>query len=323
MNGSVAQLDPDARIYVAGHAGLAGSAILRALERRGCSRLITRRRAELDLREQQPVRAFFAKERPDYVFLAAARVGGILANATRPADFLYDNLMIQTNVIDAAWRSGAQALVFLGSTCVYPRDAAQPIAEPALLTGPLEPTNEAYAIAKIAGLKMCEAYGRQHGLRTVTLMPTNLYGPGDNFDLGTGHVLAALMRKAHEAMRAAAPTLEVWGSGTPRREFLFVDDLAEAALFALDHPESDGLLNVGSGEEVTIAELARRIAETVGFEGELAFDPTKPDGTLRKFADTRRLAALGWRPSIGLDEGLARTYAWYRANGVAAGGQSA
>ncbi len=301
----------DAKIFVAGHRGLAGSAIVRALERQGFANVFGASRAELDLREQAAVRTLFERERPEYVFLAAARVGGILANSRYPADFLYDNLMIAANIIEAARAAHVRKLLFLGSTCLYPRDAPQPMREDDLLSGPLEPTNEAYAIAKIAGVKLCEAYARQHGLQTVTLMPANLYGPGDNFDLDSGHVLAALLRKAHEARLSGAASITVWGTGTPFREFLHVDDLAEACLFAMAHEACRGLFNVGSGEEVSIAALARLVCETVGFKGDIIFDPARPDGVPRKLADTSRLSALGWRARIPLREGLAETYRWY------------
>lgn len=306
-----AALPHDAKILVAGHRGLAGSAIMRALKRHSLPRVVGVSRAEVDLREQAAVRDLFARERPDYVFLAAARVGGILANCRYPADFLYDNLMIAANVVEAAHRVGVAKLLFLGSTCLYPRAAPQPMREDHLLTGPLEPTNEAYAIAKIAGLKLCEAFGRQHGLATVTLMPANLYGPGDNFDLEGGHVLAALLRKAHEAKRAGSAAITVWGTGTPLRDFLHADDLAEACLFAMACKECSGMFNVGSGEDISIAALARLVCETVGFTGGIVFDPEKPDGMPRKLADTGRLNALGWRARIALREGLAATYRWY------------
>ena len=306
----MSRIDRKAKIYVAGHAGLAGSAIVRRLVRDSFTNILTRTRQDLDLREQDAVRKLFRIERPRYAVLAAATVGGILANATRPADFLYDNLMIAANFIEAAREAGVQKLIFLGSTCVYPKFAEQPIREDALLTGPLEPTNEAYAIAKIAGLKLCEAYARQHGLPTLTLMPTNLYGPGDNFDSETSHVLPALMAKAHRAKADGIRELEVWGTGTPLREFLHADDLADAVLFCLDK-DARGTLNVGSGREISIADLARLVCKTVGFRGTIRFDTSKPDGTPRKFCDTSRLAGLGWRPQINLESGLGSTYEWF------------
>ncbi len=305
------RISPDAAIYVAGDTGLVGSALVRRLEAAGYQNILKARSGELDLRDQDKTRVFFERTRPDYVIMAAAKVGGIYANSTYPADFVYDNIMIQTNVIDSAHRNGVKKTVFLGSTCIYPKMAPQPIKEEYLLTGPLEPTNEAYAIAKIAGLKMCEAYGVQHGFRSVTLMPTNLYGPNDNFDLKNSHVAAALLRKAHEAKVEKRPALEVWGSGTPLREFLHVDDMADAAIFCLTQGDHASMLNVGSGDEVSIADLARLICDVVGYEGELVFDPSKPDGTPRKLADTSRLFALGWKPKISLRDGLEQTYAWY------------
>ena len=307
-------LTPSSRIYVAGHRGLAGSAIVRELERRGCGDLVVAPRAQLDLRDQSAVERFMEKTRPEFVFLAAAKVGGILANSTSPAEFLYDNLAIQTNVIHAAWRRGVRKFVFLGSSCIYPKLAPQPIKEESLLTGPLEPTNEAYAIAKIAGLKLCAAYRAQYGFDAISLMPTNLYGPGDNFDLETSHVLPALIRRFHEAKTAAAPAVTLWGSGTPRREFLHADDLAAAACFALENYEGSGPLNVGVGADVTIAELASIVARVTGYGGAIRFDFSKPDGTPRKLLDVSRLQALGWKARIGLEEGIASTYTWYQAN---------
>ncbi|MBV8842062.1 MAG: GDP-L-fucose synthase [Bryobacterales bacterium] len=308
------RLTASSRIYIAGHRGLVGSAIVRELQRRGCERLLTASRAQLDLRDQSAVNRFMAENKPDFVFLAAARVGGILANSTRPADFLYDNLAIQTHVIHAASRNGAQKLVFLGSSCIYPKFAPQPIKEEYLLTGPLEPTNEAYAIAKIAGLKLCGAYREQYGLNAISLMPTNLYGPGDNFDLETSHVLPALIRRLHEAKISGRGEVTLWGTGTPRREFLHVDDMAAAACFALEHYDSAEPLNVGVGEDVSIAELASMVAKITGFSGAVNFDRSKPDGTPRKLLDVSRLTALGWRAQITLEQGIASTYAWYRQN---------
>ena len=301
----------DASIFVAGHHGLVGSAIVRALRAAGASRLLLRTRAELDLRSAAAVEQFLGEHRPQYVFLAAAKVGGIEANRSQPAQFLRDNLQIQTNLIDAAYRHGTRKLLFLGSSCIYPRNAPQPMPEECLLTGPLEPTNEWYAIAKIAGLKMCQAYRREFGFDAICAMPTNLYGPGDNFDLQGSHVLPALLRKCHEAKLLQAPAVAVWGTGTPRREFLHVDDLAQACLFLMQRYTGEAPINVGWGEDVSIAELVRLIADTVGFKGTTQFDPSKPDGTPRKLLDTSRLTALGWRPSIALKIGLATTYEWY------------
>jgi GDP-L-fucose synthase len=305
-------MDFDSRIFVAGHRGLAGSAICRKLRSEGYERLILRRRDELDLRDGAATRQFFEAERPDYVFLAAARVGGILANSTAPAEFLYDNLAIEVNVIDAAYRSGVRKLQFLGSSCIYPKFAPQPITEDALLTGSLEPTNEWYAVAKIAGLKMAQAYRRQYGFSAISLMPTNLYGPGDNFDPATSHVVPALIRKMHEATVRGAPEVEIWGTGTPRREFLHVDDLADAAVFLMSHYDEEQIINVGTGTDVTIRELAETIASIAGYSGRLVFDASKPDGTPRKVLDVSRLQSLGWRPRVALEAGLAATYEWYR-----------
>lgn len=304
-------LGPEARIFVAGHRGLVGSAIVRRLHAAGFTGLILRTSAELDLRNQAAVEHFFQAERPEFVFLAAAKVGGILANDTFPADFLRDNLQIQTNVIDAAYRHGTRKLLFLGSSCIYPKHAPQPMPESCLLTGPLEPTNEWYAIAKIAGLKMCQAYRKQHGFNAITAMPTNLYGPGDNFDLQSSHVLPALLRKFHDARQQGAAEAVVWGTGTPRREFLHVDDLADACLFLMQDYEGAEPVNVGWGQDVSIRELAELVREAVGFGGRLAFDTTKPDGTPRKLLDTGRLSALGWKPRVGLREGIAQTYRWF------------
>jgi GDP-L-fucose synthase len=304
----------DSTILVAGHQGMVGSAIVRRLLAGGASRLLLRTRAELDLRSQAEVERWFAEQQPQYVFLAAAKVGGIEANRSQPAQFLRDNLQIQTNVIDSAYRHGTRKLLFLGSSCIYPRLAPQPITEDSLLSGALEPTNEWYAIAKIAGLKMCQAYRREFGFDAISAMPTNLYGPGDNFSLEQSHVLPALIRKCHEARLQRSAAVEVWGSGTPRREFLHVDDLADACIFLMRHYSDAAPLNVGWGEDLSIAELARMVAATVGFEGELRFDPSKPDGTPRKLLDTSRLTQLGWRPSITLEAGLASTYDWFRSH---------
>jgi len=307
-------MNEQARIYLAGHAGLVGGAIARRLRAGGFVNLITRTRAELDLREQAAVRDLFAREKPEYVILAAARVGGILANSTYPADFIRDNLLIQTHVIEAAHAAKVKKLLFLGSSCIYPKHAPQPLKEEHLLTGPLEPTNEWYAVAKIAGIKMAQAYRRQYGFNAIALMPTNLYGPGDNFELETSHVLPALLRKFHDAKTRGERTVTLWGSGTPRREFLHVDDLADAALFLLRSYEGEDIINVGVGEDITIAALAALIAEVVGFRGELTYDHSKPDGTPRKLLDVSRLTALGWRAKIGLRDGIASTYRWFLDN---------
>ncbi len=309
-------LDLDASIYVAGHTGLVGSALVRRLQQAGARQLLLRTRAELDLRRQADVEHFFQQQRPQYVLLAAAKVGGIEANRTRPAQFLRDNLQIQTNVIDAAYRCGVRKLLFLGSSCIYPRNAPQPMSEECLLSGALEPTNEWYAIAKIAGLKMCQAYRREFGFDAITAMPTNLYGPGDNFNLTDAHVLPALIRKCFEAKLAHAEALLVWGSGTPRREFLHVDDLADACLYLMNRYSEEAAINVGWGTDISIAELARLIADEVGFAGALQFDRTRPDGMARKLLDVARMTALGWRPRIGLAEGVAATCEWYRAHQV-------
>ena len=305
-------MNPSDCIFVAGHRGLVGSAIVRRLRAAGFENLVLRERGQLDLGRQADVETFFAAVRPRYVFLAAAKVGGILANDTQPAEFLQANLAIQTNVIDAAYRNGVRKLLFLGSSCIYPKHAPQPMPEECLLTGPLEPTNEWYAIAKIAGLKMCQAYRRQYGFNAICAMPTNLYGPGDNFDLRTSHVLPALVRKCHEAKLSRAESVEVWGTGTPRREFLHVDDLADACVYLMEHYSDEPPVNVGWGQDVSIAELAHRIAGTVGFRGELRFDRSKPDGTPRKLLEVSRLTTLGWQARITLEAGLASTYDWYR-----------
>ena len=311
-------MDKTSRIFLAGHRGLVGSAILRRLQADGFANVVVRSRAELDLTDAPNVDAFFKSERPSHVFMAAARVGGIVANNSFGAAFLRVNLQIQTNVIDAAHRFGAQKLLFLGSSCIYPKFAAQPIREDSLLTGPLEPTNESYAIAKIAGIAMCQAYRKQFGFDAISLMPTNLYGPNDNFDLTSSHVLPALMRKMHEAKLAGAPSVAVWGSGTPRREFLHVDDMADACLFLMNGYSSGDIVNVGVGEDIPIADLAHLIAEIVGYKGELAFDASKPDGTPRKLLDVSRLTAAGWTARTPLRDGIAKTYRWYLDH-VAAG----
>ena len=296
------------KIYVAGHRGMAGSAIVRRLRAAGYDDIVTRSRDELDLTNQRAAFEFLVRERPDYIFLAAAKVGGIHANASRPAEFLYQNLAIEANLIHGAWRAGVQRMLFLGSSCIYPRDCPQPIKESALLGGALEATNEPYAIAKIAGLKLCEAYNRQFGTRYGVVMPTNLYGPNDNYDLETSHVAAALLRKAHEAKLAQAQELVVWGTGAPRREFLHVDDLADACVFLMERAYEGPLVNVGTGEDLPIRELAELIMRVVGLEARLRFDTTKPDGTPRKLLDVGRLRALGWRARIPLAEGLRQTY---------------
>jgi GDP-L-fucose synthase len=307
-------MEKNSSIYVAGHIGLVGSAICRRLRQEGFANLVSRDLRDLDLRDQAATRRFFAEAKPEYVFLAAAKVGGILANATYPADFIYDNLAIEANVIDAAARTGVRKLLFLGSSCIYPKLAPQPIQEESLLTGPLEPTNEWYAIAKIAGIKLAQAYRAQYGLNAISLMPTNLYGPGDNFDLQSSHVLPALIRKTHEALRAGAPEIVVWGSGTPRREFLHVDDLADAAVFLMLEYDSAEIINVGTGIDVTIRELAEMIGRAAGYTGSIAFDSSKPDGTPRKLLDVSRLTALGWKPKIALAGGIAETWRWYLEN---------
>ena len=299
------------RIWVAGHRGMLGSAIVRRLQREACE-ILTATRAEVDLTDQAMVRSWLDAQRPDAIFMAAAKVGGILANDRLPADFLYDNLMIEANVLEAAHRAGTPKLLLLGSSCIYPKFAEQPIVEDALLTGPLEPTNQWYAIAKIAGLKLCQAYRRQHGADFISAMPTNLYGPADTYDLQGSHVLPALLRKVHEAKRQCLPTITLWGTGTPYREFLHVDDLADACVQLMKVYSGEGPINVGSGQELTIRELAETIAEVLGWQGQLRFDTTKPDGTPRKRLDTTRLEALGWRPRIDLRAGIADAYAWFR-----------
>lgn len=295
---------------------MVGSAIARRLSADGYSRLLLRTRAEVDLTRQAAVDEFFGAERPEYVFLAAAKVGGILANSTRPAEFIAENLAIQSNVIDAAYRNGAKKLLFLGSSCIYPKFAPQPIREESLLEGALEPTNEWYAIAKIAGLKMAQAYRAQYGFPAISLMPTNLYGPGDNFDLNTSHVAPAMIRKFHEAKTSRAGEVTLWGSGTPRREFLHVDDLADAAVFAMLHHDSSQILNAGTGEDLTIAELAETIRSVTGFEGQIVWDTSKPDGTPRKLLDVSRMTALGWKARMPLREGLEAAYKWYLQQGA-------
>jgi GDP-L-fucose synthase len=307
MNGDAMFSLEGKKVWVAGHRGMAGSAIVRRLERESC-KILTVGRDEVDLRQQQAVQDWMAAAKPDVVFLAAAKVGGIKANDTYPAEFLYENLMIEANIIHASWLTGVKKLVFLGSTCIYPKMAEQPIVEEALLTGPLEPTNEWYAIAKIAGIKLCQSYRRQYGCDFIAAQPTNLYGPGDNYDVNNGHVLAALMKKTHEAKLSGAPTITVWGSGKPKREFLHVDDLAEALVFLAKHYSDESHINIGSGEEVSILELAEHVIDVVGYDGGIVFDSTKPDGTPRKLSDLTKLKSLGWSSTTPLLEGLATTY---------------
>src|SRR6266403_3434824 len=307
-------MDKTDKIFVAGHRGMVGSALMRRFEAEAFSNVVTRERAQLDLTDEFAVAKFFAEERPDIAIVAAAKVGGIKANNDFPVEFLVENLRIQNNVIQAAYENGVLKLLFLGSSCIYPKFAPQPIPETALLSGPLEPTNEAYAIAKIAGIKLCQAYAREHGANFISMMPTNLYGPNDNFDLETSHVLPALLRKAHEAKTRKDRELIVWGSGKPRREFLHVDDLASACLLLLEKYDSPEIINVGCGEDISIRELAELICDVVGFDGKLAWDATKPDGMPRKLLDVTKLHDLGWRATIPLREGIARTYDWFRAN---------
>lgn len=301
------------RVWVAGHRGMVGSSIIRRLERENCE-ILTSTRQDAELRRQAEVEAWMEKNKPQAVFIAAATVGGILANSTRPAEFIYDNLTIETNIIHAAKKTGVEKLLFLGSSCIYPRDAPQPMAEEALLSGPLEPTNQWYAVAKIAGIKMCEAYRNQYGCDFISAQPTNLYGPGDNFDLDSSHVIPALMRKAHDAKVSQADGLTVWGSGKPKREFLCADDLADALVFLMKEYSGNMHVNIGSGEEVTIAELAALVAEIVGFKGKVGFDAEKPDGSPRKLVDIGKISAMGWSPKKSLKDGLAETYEWYLEN---------
>jgi len=306
MMGALAK---DAKIYVAGHRGMVGSALLRNLQSKGYTNIITRTRSELNLLEQQAVHSFLKQEKPAYIFLAAARVGGIHANNTYRADFIYENLAVEANVIHGAHLAGIGRLCFLGSSCIYPRDCPQPIKEEYLLTGPLEPTNEPYAIAKIAGIKMCESYNRQYGTQYVSVMPTNLYGPNDNYDLNNSHVLPALIRKAHEAKLRGDKELVVWGSGKPMREFLYVDDMADACVFLMERDIGEGLFNVGSGEDVTIREVAQTVMNVVGFQVEIVFDASKPDGSPRKLLNVERMRGLGWQAQISLRDGISRAYA--------------
>ena len=307
-------MQSEGSIFIAGHSGLAGSAILRALQSRGYSRLIVRTHQELELTDARAVKDFFQHERPESVFLAAAKVGGIQANNTLPAEFLRENLLIQTHVLHEAWQAGVKKLLFLGSSCIYPKLAPQPIPESALLTGELEPTNDAYALAKIAGIQLCKAYRKQYGANFIAVMPTNLYGPHDNFHPEHSHVLPALLRRFHEAQRDGLKEVTVWGSGTPKREFLHSDDLASACLFLMEHYDSPEIINIGWGQDCTIRELAEMIAETVGYTGTLKWDNSRPDGTPRKVLDNRKLSALGWEPKISLQEGLRLTYQWYLEN---------
>lgn len=301
-------MERGARIYVAGHRGLVGSALVRRLRAAGFENLLLRSHSELDLLSQAAVRDFFAVERPDYVFLAAAKVGGIHANDTYPADFLHENLLIESHIIHESRLAGVRKLLFLGSSCIYPKLAPQPIPEDALLAGPLEPTNEGYALAKIAGIKLCQTCNRQYGTNFISVMPTNLYGPGDNFDLETSHVLPAMIRKFHDAKAGGAPFVTLWGTGTPRREFLHVDDLADACLFLMERHDGSRVVNIGTGEDLTIAELAEKVRAAVGYEGEIRWDASRPDGTPRKLLDVSTLHGLGWRHKIELDEGIRRTY---------------
>lgn len=307
-------MDAGAKVYVAGHRGLVGSAIVRRLKAAGFERLVVRTSSELDLREQAAVRDFFAREKPDYVILAAAKVGGILANDTYPAEFIYDNLMMEANIVNAAWQTGVKKLLALGSTCIYPKLAPQPLKEEYLLTGPLEPTNEWYAVAKIAGIKLCQAYRRQYGCNFIAAMPTNLYGPGDNFDLQNSHVLPALIRKFHDAKVHSKPAVTLWGTGTPLREFLHVDDMADASLFLLEHYDGEEIVNIGVGEDIAIAELALIVRDVVGYSGNIEYDASKPDGTPRKLVDVAKINGLGWSAKTDLRSGIEQTYRWFLDN---------
>lgn len=310
-------MELNAKIYVAGHRGLVGSAILRSLQAKGFANLVTRTSAELDLRNFDDVLSFFLKERIEYVFLAAAKVGGIVANNEYPADFIRDNLLIQTNVIDVSYQTSVKKLLFLGSTCIYPKLAPQPLKEEYLLTGELEPTNEPYAIAKIAGIKMCQSYNRQYGTRYISAMPTNLYGPNDNFDLEKSHVLPALIRKFHEAKEQGLPAVEIWGTGAPKREFLHADDLADACVFLMEQYEGSDIVNIGVGEDISIKELAELVKDIVGFEGGIAYNTSKPDGTPRKLVDVTRINSLGWKAQIPLQDGIRSAYQWFLDNQLA------
>lgn len=308
-------MEKTAKIYIAGHTGMVGSALLRRLQAAGFEHFVLRSSAELDLRQQSAVQEFFHREKPEYVFLAAAKVGGIAANNTYRAEFLYDNLMIEANVIHAAWQNGVRKLLFLGSSCIYPKMAPQPLREDYLLTGPLEPTNEPYAVAKIAGIKLCDAYRAQYGCHFISVMPTNLYGPNDNYHPENSHVLPALIRKFHEAKRDGAPFVTLWGTGSPRREFLHVDDLADACYFLMERYDEPGFVNIGVGEDLPILELAQLIRRIVGFNGEIRHDLSKPDGTPRKLMDVSKLSALGWKARIGLEDGIRQVYREYQCAG--------
>lgn len=307
-------MESHSKIYVAGHRGLAGSAIFRKLQNQGYNHLVTRTSQELDLRDRSSVFRFFSEQQPEYVFLAAAKVGGIIANNNYPVDFINDNIKIQTNVIEAAFETGVKKLMFLGSTCIYPKLAPQPLKEEYLLTGELEPTNEAYAIAKIVGIKLCQAYNRQYGTDYIAAMPTNLYGPNDNFDLKSSHVLPALLRKFHDAKENGSSTVELWGTGTPRREFLHADDLADACVFLINNYSGSEIVNIGVGDDIEIRELADKIRKLVGYEGDIVYDSSKPDGTPRKLVDVTKINGLGWKAQISLDDGLAATYEWFKEN---------
>jgi GDP-L-fucose synthase len=309
-------MDKTSKIYIAGHRGLVGSAITRKLIAEGYQNIVVRTSSELDLRDYHNVFDFFNEQKIDYVFLAAAKVGGIIANQDYPVEFLRDNLWIQTNVMDAAYRTGVKKLMFLGSTCIYPKLAPQPLKEEYLLTGALEPTNEPYAVAKIAGIRLCQSYNRQYGSRFISVMPTNIYGQNDNYDLHSSHVMPALIRKFHEAKEQNSPYVEIWGSGKPKREFLHVDDLADACLYLMKHYESSDIVNIGVGEDISIQELAEKIKQVVGFEGQINYDPSKPDGTPRKLVDVTRMNQLGWLATISLEEGLRQTYDWYLLNQI-------
>ncbi len=313
---AVAMMEKESKIYVAGHNGLVGRALMRQLEKEGYRNIITRSFSDLDLRNQSNVYQFFEKERPEYVFLSAAKVGGILANATSPASFLYDNLAIELNVIDAAYKTGVKKLLFLGSSCIYPRDCPQPMKEEYLLTSELEKTNESYAIAKIAGLKLCEAYNRQYGTRFIAVMPTNLYGPYDNFNLKRSHVIPALIRKFIEAKNAGDSSVTVWGTGKAYREFLYIDDLAESCVFLMNEYDETGIINIGTGKDITIADLANLIKNAVGYEGDIVFDSSKPDGTPRKLLEVQKLTTFGWQASTSLQSGLKQTIAWCEAQAI-------
>lgn len=304
-------MDKQSKIYVAGHRGLVGSALIRELVQQGYANIVVRTHAELELKNQHAVNEFFRQEKPEYVFFAAAKVGGIGANSQYPAMFIYDNLMMEANIIHASYQNQVEKLLFLGSSCIYPRMAEQPIKEEALLTGPLEPTNDAYALAKIAGIKMCQAYNQQYGTKYISVMPTNLYGPNDNFDLATSHVLPALIKKFHDAKLAGASTVEIWGTGTPVREFLYVDDLANACLYLMNTYNGSKIVNIGTGVGITIKELANTISRIASYKGDIVFDATKPDGTPVKVNDIQYLTSLGWRARISLDEGIKKTYNWY------------